>query len=395
MTDRHEHLDEGMIHAWLDGALSPDESARVEAASNSCTECAALVAEARGLVAASSRILSSLDTVPAGVIPGSSGNVDQLAALRARHSSRKRSWWSDRRIAAAASIVFVAGLSTMVWRSAPETARSPLNELVADAVQPVADSASPAATAPTAGNDAASLAREAPARLDQAQATAPATPPAPRPVAAREVDTSAERKVAGTTSLTRGAVANEAKLADSSLDRTRQAEARREQARADQVAPVQQSQRQQGAVGQQQGFSQQLRPDTLRVNAPPPSFGAGARIAPAVGAAAATNAAAGSCYRLRSLIENERVVPDTVQLLNESLSLGRDPAWFRTRTFGAVRDTTFVWRFVLDSITVELRNGLGLGAVSLLFVTTGDHLDLSMRSADVRIAASQRVTCPR
>lgn len=394
MTDKHEHLDEGTIHAWLDGALPPDESARVEAASNRCTECAALVAEARGLIAASSRILSSLDTVPAGVIPGSTGNVDQLAALRARHSSRKSSWWKDRRIAAAASIVFVAGLSTMVWRSAPESARSSLDGQVADAVQPVTDTASPAATAPTAGNDAASVAREAPARMDKAQATAPATPPAPTPVAARDVDTPAERKVATTTSLTRSAVANEAKLADSSLDRSRQAEARREQARADQVTPVQQSLRQQGAVGQQQGFSQQQRPDTLRVNAPPPSFGAGARIAPAVGAAAATNAAAGSCYRLRPLVENERVVPDTVQLLNELLPIERDPALYRARTFGSVRDTTFAWRMV-DSITVQLRNGHGSGGVIINFATNGAYQDFAMRSADTRIAASERVTCPR
>ena len=69
MTERNEHLDEGMIHAWLDGALSPDESARMESHANSCADCAALVAEARGLVAASSRILASLDAVPAGVIP--------------------------------------------------------------------------------------------------------------------------------------------------------------------------------------------------------------------------------------------------------------------------------------------------------------------------------------
>ena len=395
MTDRHEHLDEGTIHAWLDGALSPDESARVEAASNHCIECATLVAEARGLIAASSRILSSLDTVPAGVIPGSSGNVDQLAALRARHSSRKRNWWGDRRIVAAASIVFVAGLSTMVWRTAPESARNLVAEQDAAAVQPIADSAGPAATAPTAGNDAASVAREAPARSDKAETMAPASPPAPTPVATRAVDTTAERKVAGTTSLTRNAVANEAKLADSSLGRTRQAEARREQARADQVAPVQQSLRQQGTVGQQQGFSQQLRPDTLRVNAPPPSIGAGARVAPMVArAAASADAVTGSCYRLRALVENERVVPDTVQLLNEIVPIERDPALYRARTFGSVRDTTFAWRMV-DSITVQLRNGHGSGGVIIYFATNGAYQDFAMRSADTRIAASERITCPR
>ena len=93
--DRHLHMDEGTIHAWLDGALSPDESARVEALAGACTECAALVAEARGLVAASSRILSSLDTIPGGVIPGVDDGVDQLAALRARRSASARRWCSS------------------------------------------------------------------------------------------------------------------------------------------------------------------------------------------------------------------------------------------------------------------------------------------------------------
>ena len=58
------HLDEGTIHAWLDGALSADEARRVEAHVGSCTTCADAVAEARGLIAASSRILTALDEVP-------------------------------------------------------------------------------------------------------------------------------------------------------------------------------------------------------------------------------------------------------------------------------------------------------------------------------------------
>ena len=56
-----QHLDEGIIHAWIDGELPPDEASRVEAHANSCAACGALVAEARGLVAASSRIVSALD----------------------------------------------------------------------------------------------------------------------------------------------------------------------------------------------------------------------------------------------------------------------------------------------------------------------------------------------
>jgi len=64
-----QHLDEGTIHSWLDGALSADEAARVEAHVKECRQCAAAVAEARGFIAASSRILTALDNAPRGVIP--------------------------------------------------------------------------------------------------------------------------------------------------------------------------------------------------------------------------------------------------------------------------------------------------------------------------------------
>ena len=64
-----QHLDEGTIHSWLDGALSADEAARAEAHAKECQQCAAAVAEARGFIAASSRILTALDNAPRGVIP--------------------------------------------------------------------------------------------------------------------------------------------------------------------------------------------------------------------------------------------------------------------------------------------------------------------------------------
>jgi hypothetical protein len=64
-----QHLDEGTIHSWLDGALSGDEAAHVAAHVAECPECAAAVAEARGFIAGSSRILTALDNAPRGVIP--------------------------------------------------------------------------------------------------------------------------------------------------------------------------------------------------------------------------------------------------------------------------------------------------------------------------------------
>lgn len=65
-----QHLDEGTIHAWLDGELPLAEREAAGAHVALCAECAAAVAEARGFIAASSRILTALDAVPGGVLPG-------------------------------------------------------------------------------------------------------------------------------------------------------------------------------------------------------------------------------------------------------------------------------------------------------------------------------------
>jgi hypothetical protein len=64
-----QHTDEGTIHSWLDGALSSEDAARLEAHVKDCPECAAAVAEARGFMAAASRILTALDNAPRGVVP--------------------------------------------------------------------------------------------------------------------------------------------------------------------------------------------------------------------------------------------------------------------------------------------------------------------------------------
>jgi hypothetical protein len=95
-----QHLDEGTIHSWLDGALSADEAARVEAHVAECPQCATAVAEARGFIAASSRILTALDHVPRGVVP---------AALPVR-------WYNRAAWRAAAAVLVVAVGSLVVVR---------------------------------------------------------------------------------------------------------------------------------------------------------------------------------------------------------------------------------------------------------------------------------------
>ena len=115
------HLDEGAIHAWLDGALGETESARVERHVASCDACAAMAAEARGLVAAASRILTRLDDVPAQVIPegaesGASPTSRQAILTReaAREGARRRRRWMPAAwaVSAAAAAVLMAVLVT-------------------------------------------------------------------------------------------------------------------------------------------------------------------------------------------------------------------------------------------------------------------------------------------
>jgi len=141
-----QHLDEGTIHSWLDGALSAEEAARVSAHVEECPQCAAAVAEARGFIAASSRILTALDNVPKGVVP-----------VAERAKSRN---WAAWRAAAAVLVVALGSFAVLRERTgtqrsvaevAPISARSPASGVVADTVSPTtAESKSALAEAPTA-----------------------------------------------------------------------------------------------------------------------------------------------------------------------------------------------------------------------------------------------------
>ncbi|HEY5220093.1 MAG TPA: zf-HC2 domain-containing protein [Gemmatimonadaceae bacterium] len=98
------HIDEGTIHAWLDGALTPSEGAAVEAHTASCAQCAAQVAEARGLLAGASRILSALDEVPAGVVP--------VRAPDITWAKPRRRWLRPTGWAVAAGVMLAVGVMT-------------------------------------------------------------------------------------------------------------------------------------------------------------------------------------------------------------------------------------------------------------------------------------------
>jgi hypothetical protein len=112
------HVDEGTIHAWLDDALSADERRAVEAHVAGCASCAAAVAEARGLVAGASRILSALDGGLGAVSAAPpSAAATPIAAARAGRPMPRR-WWATANARAAAALLIVAGGSGILLTTA-------------------------------------------------------------------------------------------------------------------------------------------------------------------------------------------------------------------------------------------------------------------------------------
>ena len=128
-----QHPEEGTIHAWLDGALSADEAAAVEAHVAGCSECAARVAEARGLIAAASRIVGALDVIPSGVIPAK--------------KPVRRAWYMSNQLRAAAAVLIVAAGSLLVMRGGEKTQPERSVTLAAKQAQPVSQPASQPALA--------------------------------------------------------------------------------------------------------------------------------------------------------------------------------------------------------------------------------------------------------
>jgi hypothetical protein len=148
------HPDEGTIHTWLDGELPADEASALEAHIAECPECSARAAEARGLAAASSRIVSALDIVPGGVIPAA--------------APKGRKWFATAQFRAAAAAVIVAGASFLVMRGRDKSAM--------DSIMTTASSPAPAVSPSSA--DAQRDLMTAP--QEQAAAPPPAGTTAPK-----------------------------------------------------------------------------------------------------------------------------------------------------------------------------------------------------------------------
>lgn len=128
--------DEGLIHQWLDGEGTPEDSARLEQLVATNPEWAAAVAEARGLMAASSRIVQSLDAVPRAMPQGSVASTRKAVGAPQRIATKP---WM--RVAAAA--VLVVGTAYILREQATDP-------LVPTATVDVSPPPPPVASAPTA-----------------------------------------------------------------------------------------------------------------------------------------------------------------------------------------------------------------------------------------------------
>ena len=179
-----QHPDEGTIHSWLDGALPAEEAASLESHVATCQSCAAAVAEARGFIAASSRILTALDDVPRGVLP----------AIPERKRDLRVFW------RAAATVLVVAGGSLVVMREGgpdASVATSSEEPAIATAVSPAPPENTEPATASSSSvpqSDAAAVAQTSPP---------PSAASANRPPIAAEKDlsrTGERRQAAGNAS---------------------------------------------------------------------------------------------------------------------------------------------------------------------------------------------------
>lgn len=179
MPRRDEFPDDAMIHAWLDGELGAVEAARVERLVAEDAEWAAAAAEARGLIAASSRILAALDVVAGDVIPrgGSAARVearpfDGSRASPPRVTRRLVPTW----MRIAAGFVLVAGVAYLGRdRVEMETAPGERRENAVGVVGDVASAVTPSAVTPSAVTPSALISPIAAAAPSASAPTQPAT----------------------------------------------------------------------------------------------------------------------------------------------------------------------------------------------------------------------------
>jgi Putative zinc-finger len=203
-----QHFDAGTAHAWLDGALPADEQLLIERHVRECAECAALVAEARGLIAGASRIVSALDVVPGGVIPA---NRPAAAVRRPASVWRSLHLTPLRAGLAATLMIAVASLFAARRNSANKPAMAGLDQHVERVVAgaPTPPAIAPA-NSPAAGANRVTAEVAAPPRRQQ---PAPVSPKPASSKPAEQVAAAPAASIAPTTAKATDSVSTKANAA--------------------------------------------------------------------------------------------------------------------------------------------------------------------------------------
>ena len=161
------HVDDGTLHAYLDGELSPAEVQGVEAHLAQCPACRGRLDEERALITRAGELLALAGPPDRGLPPFRVGDVKPATRL----------WWKVRLpLAWAATLVLALGIGTY------------LGSGVEQRQQPEADAepARPQALESPLSSERAR--RESRVKLRGAARTPPAAPAAPGPAARRETD---------------------------------------------------------------------------------------------------------------------------------------------------------------------------------------------------------------
>src|SRR5688572_5542047 len=112
--DSMSHVDEGTLHAYLDGELPPSERASLETHLAQCATCHALLADERALLERASALLGSARPAERPVPP-----------FQQVRRAQQRPWYARRSFAWAASLVLAVGLGYYLRGSPVDVATPP------------------------------------------------------------------------------------------------------------------------------------------------------------------------------------------------------------------------------------------------------------------------------
>jgi len=168
------HINDGQIHAWLDGALEAHERVRIEEHIAGCAECRSRVEEEREIIAEASRILAvaappALDAPP-------------FRNLRAPRPPRRGLLSNPMRLAWAASLVLALGIGWLGRSWIATDMRSEASVEVLREAGPDVEAERPVQAAESAPAAATPAQLQPPTPSDRTGRTAA---PAPTPQAAR------------------------------------------------------------------------------------------------------------------------------------------------------------------------------------------------------------------